>query len=128
MRLLKITLLLLFITTVMNAQPITGRIAYYSFDNSDASDDAGNGSNGTIFGNPTFECGVSGQAIKFDGIDDYVTFTGVVNSVFQTQDFTISFYFKTQETSAIAQDIISKRTTCNDSKRVCRNVKSRTRQ
>jgi hypothetical protein len=113
MKLFKITLLLLFITTVMNAQPTTGQIAYYSFDNADASDDAGNGSNGTIFGNPTFECGVSGQAIKFDGIDDYVTFTGVVNSVFQTQDFTLSFYFKTQETSAITQDMIIQCSTLN---------------
>jgi gliding motility-associated-like protein len=115
MKLFKITLLLLFITTVMNAQPTTGQIAYYSFDNCDASDDAGNGSNGTIFGNPTCECGVSGQALKFDGIDDYVTFSGVVNSVFQTQDFTLAFYFKTQETSAIKQDIISKRTACDNS-------------
>jgi gliding motility-associated-like protein len=114
MRLFKITLLLLFITTVMNAQPTTGQIAYYSFDNCDAADDAGNGSDGTIFGNPSCECGVSGQALQFDGIDDYVIFTGVVNSVFQTQDFTLTFYFKTQETSEVTQDILSKRTACDD--------------
>lgn len=111
---LKITLLLLFGAFVMNAQPTTGQIAYYSFDACDASDDAGNGSDGNMFGNPDCDCGVSGQALKFDGIDDYVTFSGVVNSVFQTQDFTLSFYFKTQETSTITQDIISKRTACDD--------------
>ncbi|MFK7948709.1 MAG: LamG-like jellyroll fold domain-containing protein [Saprospiraceae bacterium] len=111
---LKITLLLLLGVAVLNAQPTTGQIAYYSFDACDASDDAGNGSDGNMFGNLDCGCGVSGQALKFDGIDDYVTFSGVVNSVFQTQDFTLSFYFKTQETSTVSQDIISKRTACND--------------
>lgn len=113
MKFLKITFLLLLGASFANAQPTTGQIAYYSFDNCDATDDAGNGSNGNLFGTPGCDCGVSGQALQFDGIDDYVTFSGVVNSVFQTQDFTLTFYFKTEETSAITQDILSKRESCN---------------
>lgn len=111
---LKITLLLLLGVSVINAQPTTGQIAYYSFNDCNATDDTGNGSDGNIFGNLDCDCGVSGQALKFDGIDDYVTFSGVVNSVFQSQDFSLSFYFKTQETTALTQDIISKRTGCDD--------------
>lgn len=113
MKFLKITFLLLLSASFMNAQPTNGQIAYYSFDNCDATDDAGNGSDGNLFGSPGCDCGVKGQALKFDGIDDYVTFTGVVNSIFQTQDFTLSFYFKTEETSAAAQDILSKRESCD---------------
>ena len=110
----KTTLLLILCAFVMNAQPTTGKIAYYSFDNCDATDETGSGSDGSLFGNPDCECGVSGQSLFFDGVDDYVTFSGVVNNIFQTQDFTLSFYFKTLETSAIGQDIISKRVACDD--------------
>ncbi|SHI08052.1 LamG domain-containing protein [Clostridium grantii] len=39
------------------------------------SDKSGNGNNGTIHGNPTFVEGIKGQAIKFDGIDDWVELT-----------------------------------------------------
>lgn len=49
-----------------------GLVAYWSFDNSDATDDSGNGHNGTIYGNPKCVKGVSGRAYRFDGIDDYI--------------------------------------------------------
>jgi gliding motility-associated-like protein len=114
MKFFQITFLLSLIVAIAQAQPTVGKIAHYSFDNCDATDDSGNGSNGTMFGNPTCDCGVKGQALRLDGIDDYVIFTGVVNSVFQTQDFTLSFYFKAQEASAISQDIITKREACSD--------------
>jgi gliding motility-associated-like protein len=113
MKFIQITFLLLFTVTLAIAQPTNGRIAYYSFDNCDATDETGNGSNGTLFGMPDCDCGVKGQALSFDGIDDYAVFNGVINSVFQTQDFTISFYFKAKEAATSVQDIFSKRTACD---------------
>lgn len=97
----------------MFAQPTTGLIAYYSFDNCDAADDTGNGSNGVIFGNPSCECGVQGQALQFDGIDDYVSFQGRINDLFALGNFTISFYYKSFDTG-IAHDILSKREACDN--------------
>ncbi len=114
MKFLKITALLFLSVAAANAQPTNGQIAYYSFDNCDAKDDTGNGYDGVLFGNPGCHCGVKGQALQFDGIDDFVTFSGFQNNIFRTQDFTISFYFKTEETSTVKQDILSKRETCDN--------------
>ncbi len=48
-----------------------GLVAYWSFDDGTAHDDSGNGHDGTIYGaNATG--GMSGLALEFDGIDDYV--------------------------------------------------------
>jgi RHS repeat-associated protein len=52
-----------------------GLIAYYSFNNSDATDDSGNGNDGTIVGAPEFIPGQRGNAVKLDGIDDYIVLT-----------------------------------------------------
>jgi len=45
-------------------------LAYWSFDNCTATDDSGNGHNGTLNGNPTCVNGKIGKALKFDGNDD----------------------------------------------------------
>ena len=47
-----------------------GLVAYYPFDD-DLVDHSGNGNNGTSHG-ATFVSGYSGQALSFDGLDDYV--------------------------------------------------------
>lgn len=92
--------------------PITdGLIAYYSFDNCDATDDTGGGSDGVIVGSPGCVCGVSGNALEFDGLNDYILFLGSVNNYFDTDNLTISFYFKSFG-SPLAQDILSKRENC----------------
>ena len=47
-----------------------GLVAYWSFDDGTAKDEAG-GNNGTIHGAKVVE-GISGNALEFDGLDDYV--------------------------------------------------------
>ena len=49
----------------------TGLVAYYPFDG-DTSDHSGNGNDGTNHG-ATFVSGTSGQALSFDGADDFVS-------------------------------------------------------
>lgn len=50
-----------------------GLVAYYSFDDGTAKDSSGHGNNGTINGGATFARGKIGQALNFDGINDYVS-------------------------------------------------------
>lgn len=90
-----------------------GLLAYYSFDNCDATDETGNGSNGSLVGSPACDCGVSGQALVLDGIDDHVVFNGIVNGIFSNSNFTISFYFKPFDAFNV-QDILSKREDCTN--------------
>ncbi len=49
-----------------------GLVAYYSFDGN-ANDGSGNGHHGTLNGGPTYVAGVQGNALDFDGVDDYVS-------------------------------------------------------
>ena len=82
-----------------------GLIAYYSFDNSDAADDSGNGHNGTLNGSPDFITGVRGNAIELDGIDDYVDLTD-----FDVPDsFAVSFWVNPYSTQT-TQYFVSKHT------------------
>ena len=46
-----------------------GLVAYWSFDNCDATDDSGNGHDGKIFGNPECVEGISGKALLFNEED-----------------------------------------------------------
>jgi hypothetical protein len=48
-----------------------GLVAWYRFDGN-ADDSSGNDLHGTEMGGPTYEAGVFGQAMSFDGNDDYV--------------------------------------------------------
>ncbi|MGB1217177.1 MAG: LamG-like jellyroll fold domain-containing protein, partial [Saprospiraceae bacterium] len=86
-------------------------VAYYSFDNCDAVDESGNGSDGQILGSPNCVCGVSGNALELDGVNDHVIFLGIVNNYFDEGNFAISFYFKSFG-SPFPQDILSKREDC----------------
>ena len=49
----------------------SGLVAYWSFDDSTATDNSGNGHDGTIY-DATPVLGVHGQALDFDGINNYV--------------------------------------------------------
>lgn len=44
-------------------------------------------------GSPICDCGVEGDALNFDGIDDYMEIESEVSSVF-SRDFTLSFYVR----------------------------------
>ncbi|MEZ5041157.1 MAG: LamG-like jellyroll fold domain-containing protein [Saprospiraceae bacterium] len=89
----------LCLTLVLPAfsQTTVGLVGYYTFDGI-FTDITGNSANeGTATGNPSFDCGVKGDAIVLDGIDDLITIkgdAGSINDEFSTEDFTISFYFK----------------------------------
>ena len=55
--------------------PTNGLVGYWKLDegnNSNAEDSSGNDNNGTLINSPTWTTGQFGQALKFDGIDDYV--------------------------------------------------------
>lgn len=94
--------------------PSSGLVAYYSFNDCDAIDNTGNGSDGKLYGNPNCWCGIDEQGLLFDGIDDYIEFEGQVNKYFNTTDFTISFYFKSEQNSIFKQSLLSKRADCNE--------------
>ncbi|MCL5281035.1 MAG: discoidin domain-containing protein, partial [Planctomycetes bacterium] len=49
----------------------TKLVAHYAFEGN-TNDSSKNGRNGVIAGAPTYVAGVRGQAMKFDGVDDYV--------------------------------------------------------
>ena len=65
-------------------------LVYYAFDG-DAVDGSGNGVDGEANGSPIYGDGVDGQAMQFDGIDDYV------NAVLDVPEngCTAAFWFKT---------------------------------
>ncbi len=91
-----------------------GLVAYYSFNECDARDESGNGSNGVLFGGVQCWCGIDRHGLLFDGMNDYVTFQGPVNNYFNTSDFTISFYFKSEKKGVFKQSMLGKREACNE--------------
>ena len=104
--------LLIFPFQSLNAQTIEGLRAYYPFENCDAIDVSNNNSDGIMFGNPSCECGVSGNALFLNGTDDYLVFAGNVESYFEQDEFTMSLYFRTADLIG-THDIISKRENCD---------------
>jgi len=68
----------------------SGLVAQWSFDNCDATDDSGNGHNGTIYGNPQCVDGEKGKAFSFDGVDDYIETQPL--GINTGDSFTVSFW------------------------------------
>lgn len=73
--------------------------AYWKFDECSGDtlgDSSGHNYDGTIYG-ATWVSGYSGCALDFDGVDDYVDLTDHIDgiSVNKTDDYIITFYFKT---------------------------------
>ncbi|MBK7409454.1 MAG: hypothetical protein IPJ40_16300 [Saprospirales bacterium] len=100
------------------AQPTFGLTAYYSFDNDADSilvDETGNFANNGFSNALIRDCGVVGKAIRFNGDDHYALFGSTpVKSIFGTEDFSISFYFKSLNSNTVnTQTIISKRENCS---------------
>jgi len=100
------------------AQPTFGLVAYYSFDDDADSilvDKTGNFANNG-FSNSLFrDCGVAGDAIRFNGNDHFAAFSSApVKNIFGTEDFSISFYFKALNSNTVTnQTILSKRENCS---------------
>ncbi len=101
MRLLLSAFFLLHIC-LLTAQPTqSGLIAYYSFNNDECAprDVTGNAANEGILNADTSlcACGAELDGMFFDGVEDYYTVAGSsVLDLFDTEDFTISFYVKSK--------------------------------
>lgn len=67
-----------------------GLLLCYRFEG-DASDISGNGGNGTLYNGPAFVPGVRGQAVSFDGVNDYFARTPVPSN---SLPFTWSLWVK----------------------------------
>jgi hypothetical protein len=80
----------------------TGPVAYYPFDG-DAQDHSGNGNHGINTG-AAFTAGVKGQALSFDGIDDYIRINESDAFHFGTGSATFTAWIKT--TSSGEYDVI----------------------
>ncbi|PHI20367.1 hypothetical protein CEQ90_07865 [Lewinellaceae bacterium SD302] len=103
--------------STLGAQTTVGLVAHYNFDGN-FSDLTGNSANGGIpSGVPEFACGVSGQAMQLFGGNDFIRIPGGtsnnINREFDTEDFTLSFYFKPVGVNG-TQYLISKRDTACD--------------
>lgn len=91
-------------------QTNVGLVARYTFDN-DFNDASGNTTNSALpAGNPGFVCGVVERAVSFNGGADALSIIGDVITEFDTEDFTVGFYFKATGTDGI-QYLLSKRST-----------------
>ncbi|MBC6992735.1 gliding motility-associated C-terminal domain-containing protein [Neolewinella lacunae] len=93
-------------------------VARYTFDGNfgDATGDSAN--NGVPSGVPEFACGINGSALALNSGNDFVRIPGGnsnnVNRRFESEDFTLSFYFKSIGTNG-TQYLVSKRdTNCNN--------------
>ncbi|MEM3616535.1 MAG: LamG domain-containing protein [Candidatus Bathyarchaeia archaeon] len=94
-----------------SGQPLneTGLVGYWSFDEgtgTTAYDSSGNNNHGTIYG-ATWTNGKIGNALQFDGIDDYV-FIENSPSLQVSQSITITAWTKVEETTGDHQIILAK--------------------
>jgi len=99
------------------SQTTQNLVGYYHFDDCTTFDYSPSGQQEAKFlpdaGSIICECGVEGQALSFDGIDNQLIFLGTVNNQFSTTDFTLSFYFKPYPKTGL-MDIVSKRSNCDN--------------
>ncbi len=72
---------------------VSGLVGEWHFDGN-AQDSSGNGNHGTISG-ATFVTGISGQALSFDGVNDYVTSGNGSSLNFGAGYFSLSAWIKT---------------------------------
>jgi gliding motility-associated-like protein len=85
-------LCLLFSIGLM-AQPKAGLVTYYKFENN-FTDDVGNTANRGVENAVGFTCGPIGQGTNFTLATSQIEVQGPLNNEFDTEDFTMSFYFK----------------------------------
>ena len=89
-------------------------VAFYPFEQGSLEDSTGNMANdATAFNVFDLACGLSGDALAFDGSDQFVIASTTILDLFTTFDFSISFYFKpVGGLSQGAQTILHKRNDC----------------
>lgn len=71
-------------------------VGYYSFEDN-AEDMSGYGHHGTIYGDTSFEDGVTGKSVFFDGLGDYIQITPNYNSDLSGSPFSLSTWVKMTE-------------------------------
>jgi len=104
---------LIFISLILTGQiyakvDLNSAIAIWLFDESkgdEVKDFTGNGNDGKLMNNPKWVEGKFGQALSFDGQDDYVEINNPVNLV--DPDFTIGFWVNPGDTQKMYADILS---------------------
>lgn len=104
-------LLFAFITKGQFEEHLVG---YYPFENGRAKDLTKRGGKGKIYGNPKIINGVNGDALLFDGGNHNIVFKKRINNYLRgKRDFTISFYFQTNDLGQ-RSSLFGKRTDCNN--------------
>ncbi|MEM6964083.1 MAG: LamG domain-containing protein [Bacteroidota bacterium] len=107
------TFLLLTLSLVAKGQFEKYLVGYYPFENGKARDYATRGGEGRIYGNLQTVNGVVGEALRFDGGNHNIVFEGNVNRYLRgTRDFTISFYFKSDDLRQ-RSSLMGKRARCD---------------
>jgi len=95
-----------FNLTINSPISTSGLVGYWSFDDGTASDNSGNGNNGTLINNPAVVAGKSGQALSFDGGSQYVNVGNVLDP--KSSDLSIFAWVKTTQAGGLNM-LISKR-------------------
>ena len=107
-----ITFLFLFTFSFSFAQTEAGLRTYISFDDCTADESSGDPSViSVVNGQPTCENGLCDKSFQFNGIEHFFI-AGPFNSIFRTEDFSISLFFKPSHTEGIST-IISKSLDCS---------------
>ncbi len=75
-----VTLILSTVVGISWADLNDGLIAYWCFDECDATDKTGSGYNGILSGNPSCEAGIIGKAFYLDSYNDHIRFSGALGS------------------------------------------------
>jgi len=113
-----LTFLFLTLTFFAQGQLEENLVAYYPFEKGKVRDCAGFGDKGRIYGNLQTIKGVNGHALYFNGGNQNIVFKGSVNRFLRgRRDFTISFYFKTDDLNQ-QSSILGKRTRCDGYKMI----------
>lgn len=85
-----------FGASTSRADLATGLVAYYPF-NGNANDASAYGVNGAANNGASYTTGVNGQAVHFDGVNDYVNIPAHSSRSFHANSFSVVFWFRTTE-------------------------------
>lgn len=94
MRFLTFIFFSLFLLRPALSQDFNGLVSWISFDHCETVDDSENRNHAYFSSKPNCRCGVSGQALSFDGETDFLEFDSDLNTVLNAPNYSISFYFK----------------------------------
>ncbi len=91
---------------VASADLNDGLTAYYPFDGN-AADKSRNGNHGTEYGGAEYLSGVTGQAVRFDGTDDYIKVKSD-KSLNPANQFSIAFWIRTDSNPETWSSVVCK--------------------